>query len=158
MPHRSLRLTVIGLSGFTALCGFAVPPDARAEKSSNQFQMMDSNGDGKVSADEHAAGAKKMFQTMDANKDGKVTAAEMDAAHEQIAGKKAHKADMSAADKIKVIDTNHDGILSAEEHAAGSKTMFEKMDTDKDGFLTKAELEAGHAKMMSKTHQETPRK
>jgi len=58
--------------------------------------------------------------------------------------------EMSSADKIKAIDSDHDGVLTAEEHAAGSKTMFEKMDTDKDGYLTKAELEAGHAKLMGK--------
>jgi Ca2+-binding EF-hand superfamily protein len=57
---------------------------------------------------------------------------------------------MSSAEKIKAIDTNGDGALSAEEHAAGSKMMFDKMDTDKDGYLSKAELEAGHAKMMTK--------
>lgn len=57
---------------------------------------------------------------------------------------------MSAADKIKVIDTDGDAILTAEEHAAGSRTMFEKMDTNKDGFLTKVELAAGHAQMLQK--------
>ena len=87
---------------------------------------------------------------MDANRDGKVTAAEMDAAHQRVTGKKAKKTDMSSADKIKVIDTDGDGILTAEEHAAGSRAMFEKMDTDKDGFLTKDELAAGHAQMMKK--------
>jgi Ca2+-binding EF-hand superfamily protein len=74
----------------------------------------------------------------------------MDAAHEKVAGKKATKADMSSAEKIKVVDTNRDGMLTAEEHAAGSKKMFDKMDTDKDGFVSKAELTACHAKMMKK--------
>ena len=41
-------------------------------------------------------------------------------------------------------------MLTAEEHAAGSKRMFEKMDTDKDGFVSQAELAAGHAKMIKK--------
>ena len=58
---------------------------------------------------------------------------------------------MSAADKIKVVDTNGDGVLTAEEHAAGSRAMFEKMDTNKDGFLTKDELAAGHARMLKKS-------
>ena len=112
---------------------------------------MDANKDAKVSAIEHAAGAKQMFETMDANKDGKVTAAEMDAAYQRITGRKAAKSDMSAADKINVVDTNGDRVLTAEEHAAGSRTMFEKMDTNKDGFLTKDELAAGHARMLKKS-------
>lgn len=126
-----------------------------------EFHMMDTNGDGKVSQDEHAAGAKKMFEAMDADKDGKVTAAEMDAAHERM-GKmmgKAHQSEhkgMAAADKIKAIDTDKDGVLTADEHAAGARLMFEKMDADKDGYLSQAELEAGHAKLMSKgPHQAT---
>ena len=112
---------------------------------------MDTNKDGKVSADEHAAASKKMFDTMDANRDGKVTAAEMAAAHQRVTGKKAGKSDMSAADKIRVIDTDGDGILTAEEHAAGSRAMFEKMDTNKDGILTAGEFAAGHASMMKKS-------
>ena len=111
---------------------------------------MNTNKDGKVSAEEHAAASKKMFDMMDANRDGKVTAAEMTAAHPRVTGKKAKKSDMPAADNIKVIDTDGDGILTAEEHAAGSRAMFEMMETDKDGFLTKDEIAAGHAQMMKK--------
>ena len=131
----------------------AWPSFAAESKSSAQmlsFVKMDTNKDGKVSADEHAAGAKQMFDAMDANKDGKVTAAEMQAARLRITGQKAKKSDMSAADKIKVVDKDGDGVLAAEEHAVGSRAMFEKMDTNKDGFLTKDELAAGHARMMKK--------
>ena len=116
----------------------------------SEFVKMDTNGDGKVSADEHAAAAKIMFGMMDANADGKVTAAEMDAAHERVTGEKSKASDLSAAGKIKVIDSDGDGILIAAEHAAGSSAMFKKMDTDNDGFLTKAELAAGHAAMTKK--------
>ena len=57
---------------------------------------------------------------------------------------------MSSADKIKVVDTNGDGVLSAEEHEAGSRSMFVKMDSDGDGMLSKGEYCAGHAKLMAK--------
>jgi len=127
---------------------FAAGPKASAVDA--EFKAMDTNKDGKVSAEEHATASKKMFDVMDANKDGKVTAAEMTAAHRRVTGKKAKKSDMSAAENIKVIDTDGDGILTAEEHAAGSHAMFEKMDTNKDGFLARAELAAGHASMMKK--------
>jgi hypothetical protein len=49
-----------------------------------------------------------------------------------------------------VIDGNGDGKLSAGEHSAGSRAMFENMDTDKDGSLSQAENEAGHKAMMKK--------
>lgn len=157
-------LRLVGVLAAAALLGLPVGRPADAHDDGAMFKKMDSNGDGKVSADEHAAGARKMFETMDSNKDGKVTAAEMTAAHGKMMegkGEHAEKAqtsekgmehgkEMSAADKIKVVDTNGDGVLTAEEHAAGSKSMFEKMDTNHDGFLSKTEMMAGHAKLMQK--------
>jgi Ca2+-binding EF-hand superfamily protein len=139
-------IVILGSAILFASPAYAAEP-AMAEA---DFVKMDTNKDGKISADEHAAAAKTMFDTMDANKNGKVTAAEMDAAHERITGKKVTTSDLSAAEKIKVIDADGDGILTAEEHAAGSRAMFAKMDTDKDGVLSKAEFAAGHASMLKK--------
>ena len=147
---RRISFSSIVLTSAVALASTAFAAGPKPAAADAEFRTMDTNKDGKVSADEHAAASKKMFDTMDANRDGKVTAAEMDAAHQRVTGKKAGKSDMSAADKIKVIDSDGDRILTAEEHAAGSRAMFEKMDTDKDGFLTKVELAAGHASMMKK--------
>ena len=59
-----------------------------------------------------------------------------------------HKGQVSSAEKIKVVDTNGDGVLTAQEHAAGSKAMFTKMDTDKDGYVTAPEIKAGHKQLM----------
>ena len=114
---------------------------------------MDTDGDGKLSPDEHAAGAKRMFDAMDADKDGTVTIAEMDAVHKNAPGKEPKSSDLSSVEKIKVVDKNGDGLLSAEEHAAGSRRMFSKMDIDRDGFLSRAELTAGHEKMLKKTER-----
>jgi Ca2+-binding EF-hand superfamily protein len=115
-----------------------------------QFKAMDTNGDGNVTREEHAAAARCLFDRMDANHDGKVTATEMDAAHRASAGGDAGKNELSAADKIKVVDQDHDGTLTAAEHAYGSRSMFEKMDTNHDGTLTPDEMAAGHAAMLKK--------
>jgi hypothetical protein len=149
----------IGVLGLTGLVAFATSPGvalANEEAGKEFFQKMDTSGDGKISRDEHSAAARTMFDKMDADKDGRVTAVEMDAAREQIVGKKGMKAPkgkaaMSSADKIKVIDTDGDGVISADEHVAGAVSMFDKMDSDGDGFLTKTELEAGHDKLMHKS-------
>ena len=147
---RKIGFSGIVLIGTATLASVLFAAGPKSSAADAEFRAMDTNKDGKLSAEEHAAASKKMFDIMDANRDGKVTAAEMTAAHRRITGKKAKKSDMSAADKIKVIDTDGDGILTADEHAAGSRAMFEKMDTDKDGFLTKTELAVGHASMMKK--------
>ena len=149
-PFHKTSFRAIALIGGVMLTSLAFGAGPKAAQPDGEFTAMDTNIDGKASAGEHARTSRKMFVTMDANADGKVTAAEMTAAHQRITGKKAKKSDMPAADKIKVIDTDGDGILTAEEHAAGSRTMFEKMDTNKDGFLTKVELAAGHAQMLQK--------
>jgi Ca2+-binding EF-hand superfamily protein len=87
-----------------------------------------------------------MFLKMDTDHDGIVTEGEMQIAQETMLAK-ASKA-KPAAEKIKTIDTNQDGSLSAEEHADGSRRMFMAMDADRDGQLTVAEVQAGHDKML----------
>lgn len=72
----------------------------------------------------------------------------MDAAHEKLTGHKPGTSELSSEEKIRVVDTNVDGILTTEEHAAGSRRMFQKMDTDKNGVLSRAELATGHANML----------
>src|SRR5688572_15058122 len=76
------------------------------------FAKMDANHDKRISAAEHAAGARAMFVAMDADKDGKVTADEMTAAQPKVSGKAAGQG-MSSADKIKAIDADNDGVLTA---------------------------------------------
>jgi Ca2+-binding EF-hand superfamily protein len=125
----------------------------------NEMEMMDANHDGKITAAEHVTGAKKMFTTMDTNQDGKVTAAEMDSAQMKMKGHDTH-ADhagaghegaghqMSSSEKIKTVDADGDGVLTAAEHERASRKMFDAMDADHDGTLTAAEVKTGHEKMM----------
>lgn len=58
---------------------------------------------------------------------------------------------MTSAEKIAVIDTNQDGIVTAEEHAAGARVMFERMDVNHDGKVTAAEMDAAHKAMSANT-------
>jgi Ca2+-binding EF-hand superfamily protein len=140
---------VFGVAGVT---GYALLPSvAAAGRPDTSFEAMDDNGDGKISPDEHVAAATRMFEAMDTNADGKVTAAEMTAAHQKVTGKKAQKADLTAAEKINVVDIDGDGVLILDEHTAGARSMFEKMDSDKNGYLSKAELKAGHDKFLHKS-------
>ena len=166
-PTMQRRLLALSIMGALALASAAWAHD-------DKFKTMDSNGDGKITAAEHAAGAKAMFDRMDANHDGNVTAAEMDAGHAMMkdrdddmhgmkAGEKAKAGkamdhdmddmDMSSADKIAKMDTNGDGMLSATEHEAGAAAMFKDMDSNGDGNLSRSEMKAGH-RMMKKPMEE----
>jgi Ca2+-binding EF-hand superfamily protein len=126
-------------------CALVLPAFAATDL----FAKMDANHDKRITAQEHAAAARAMFVTMDADKDGKVTAEEMTAAQPKVTGRKAGAGDMDSADKIKAIDADGDGVLTAKEHAGGSRAMFEKMDRNHDGKLTRGEFNAGHAKLMA---------
>jgi len=146
----SFRLYAIG--GTLAVLSIAIAHGedrAAAKAAEAQFKALDADADDRLSPAEHAAGAKKMFDAMDADKDDKVTAAEMDAAQKKISRKKkAGDKKLSSKEKIKVVDTDGDGILTATEHESGSLAMFDRMDGDRDGFLSREELAAGHAKML----------
>ena len=127
---------------------------AFANDADDKFKLMDTNGDGKVSREEHAAAAQAMFGKMDANSDGIVTADEMTAMHHEKKSsklkfwqKKDKHDEMSSSEKISIIDTNGDGKISRAEHEAGSAKMFTKMDANDDGVLSKEECEAGEEMM-----------
>ena len=55
-------------------------------------------------------------------------------------------------DMMEKIDTNHDGMISAQEHADHARAMFDRMDANHDGMLSKAELESAHG--MHHEHEE----
>jgi hypothetical protein len=52
--------------------------------SSEKIAVMDTNGDGQLTAAEHAAGAKKMFTKMDKDSDGTLTAQELREGHREM--------------------------------------------------------------------------
>jgi Ca2+-binding EF-hand superfamily protein len=114
----------------------------------SQASMNVEGGTGQLSAAEHAAGAQKRFEAMDVDKDGKLTGAEIDASHgaESMAWAKLR---LSSADKIKQLDTNHDGTLTAAEYADSSQRMFRKLDADNDGYLSAPELHVDSGKRLS---------
>lgn len=127
-----------------AACGLALPVVAGAQECHQKSSNLDveGNGDGQISASRHMGDANKRFELMDTNKDKKITGAEINASHgaESItwAGRR-----LSSDDKIRELDADDDGELTAPEYAIGSQKMFEKLDADGNGFLTSGEMSAG---------------
>lgn len=50
----------------------------------------------------------------------------------------------NGGNKFKSMDTNSDGLVSAQEYAAGAKAKFGRMDSNGDGNVTAAEMDASH--------------
>lgn len=127
----------------TALVAALVATGAWASDD-DMFTRMDSNHDGRISAQEHDAGAAAMFARKDANQDGMLDASEMGGPMGRHGGG-MHAGGMHGGDRMAKMDSNHDGAITAEEHAAMAKAMFDRMDANHDGRVTGAELEGGHA-------------
>lgn len=119
------------------LIGGAALADDGATKSSgpSSFQRMDSDGNGKVSAQEFIDSRATRFVKLDQNGDGKVTGEEFDNASSQhTSGSKQGQT------MIKVFDQNGDGGASIDEFKAVAAAAFVKQDVNKDGLLTEDEM------------------
>lgn len=113
------------------------------------FDEIDADKDGKITAEEFAAFRTAEFAKADTNADGQINADELAAKH--IADATARAAAMSAK-LIERMDENADGQISAEEMEQGPRpeTMFERADADSDGALTKAEVDQAMSNMRGK--------
>jgi Ca2+-binding EF-hand superfamily protein len=148
-----LKLTKTRSRLFACSLSLLLAPFAWANNPDEKFAKMDTDGNGQISREEHAAGTERMFAEIDTNGDGVVTATEMDTKlYQDKSSREMGRAEMSGRDKIKTVDQNSDGRLTRAEHTQGSEKMFGKMDTNQDGSLSREELEAGHKmKMKDKT-------
>jgi Ca2+-binding EF-hand superfamily protein len=98
-----------------------------------RFDVMDKNGDGKLSKDEFQ-GPPALFERLDADKDGFLTRKEAVIAAGPGAGGGIPAARFQALDKDK------DGKISRDEFP-GPPALFDRIDADKDGSITRAEAE-----------------
>ena len=153
MQRRMLALSIMAAA-------FAGSAWAHGDK--DKFRTMDSNGDGMISAAEHAAGARMMFEQMDADHDGSVSAAEMDAGHARMKDRDDDMYGMKAGEKAKADKAMAGHDMSGHDmsghdmsgHGMGHDTMMmssadkiAKMDSNGDGMLSASEHEAGAAAM-----------
>jgi Ca2+-binding EF-hand superfamily protein len=145
MRSRMFNRTLFALSMSVGAAFSATTLAADDKVVAADFAAMDTNHDGKLSADEYTATAKDKFAKMDIDHNGQVTAAEMDAYRKTPKGRDTNS--MSSVTRIKAMDTNNDGQLSLDEVTANAKDKFKLMDTDNDGQLSAAELQVGHDTM-----------
>jgi EF-hand domain pair len=122
-------------------CGFSLPATADESPGCQRPQLKEAEGnaDGGITAEKHAASAAKRFEMMDKDRNGKITRDEIEASHgaESIVWANHPESDVQ---KIRDLDTNHDGVLSVKEYSAGSQRMFDILDVDGNGVLTPEEM------------------
>ena len=118
-------------------------PAALAKKNASEFASMDSNKDGVVSSSEHEVYARRMFDIIDTNHDDKVTADELTAAEGKVSRHASGPTEYSAAARIRRRDANGDGVISQGEQADGARQKFIMLDADSNGQLTPQEFASG---------------
>lgn len=109
------------------------------------FEELDADKDGSVTQEEMMARAKGRFASVDTDGDGKITLEEMQAQARQ-------RADDMAAQMLKRMDQNEDGVLSFDEmpgqrRESRMERMFAGADADGDGSLSKEELDRARQSM-----------
>lgn len=136
------RFGALALSIF-ATCSISLPAIADdapgCQRREATLKEAEGNADGGISAEKHASTAGKRFEMMDKNGDGKITAAEINASHGAESIVWANHPE-SPAEKIRNLDTNRDGVLTVSEYSAGSQKMFRILDADGNGVLTPEEM------------------
>lgn len=151
-------LMALALAG-TAVVGVAASDDRAGGKPGMgqrgamlPFDEIDTNGDGKITAEEMQAYADRRFNEADTNGDGFVDAAELQA---QMLARTTARLEERSARMIARLDTDGDGKLSPEEMRAGPRgnrdngdrfeRMLKRFDTDGDGAISREEMEAARA-------------
>lgn len=138
------------MSHFPRLFLLALLASAPAQARAGEFEVVDTNDDGRVSSGEHEVSVRAAFDRMDGNADDKLTQAEIDAAGKEFlrhvyAGGTflGAAAEPTTAEKLQRLDANQDGLIAQGEYAAAGAAKFQKMDINNNGELSLAEFWAG---------------
>ncbi len=142
--NRLLSTAALAVLGF----GLIAAPVAAAgwggakgggDRGARMFERYDTDGDGKISREEFEQARAARFATADADGDGAVTVQEF------MTYAEARRVERLTS-MFEQLDTDDDGVLSAEELDRRADAMFTRLDRDGDGVVTKEDLPQRGAK------------
>jgi Ca2+-binding EF-hand superfamily protein len=120
----------------------------REEHLADRFAELDQNGDGSISADEFATNGRNPqcqpaghFTEMDSNGDSLVTLEEMRAGMQARDAAMADRHQQMQQQKFARLDNDGDGLVSLVEFST-NLPMFDHLDTNEDGIITAEEAAA----------------
>ncbi|GAA5011038.1 EF-hand domain-containing protein [Pseudoluteimonas lycopersici] len=148
MPHPRalLALAFAAVLASTAACAQqAATPSTSTDA---PRQRLDANGDGMIDKSEAAKAPRlaQKFDQLDTNHDGRLTADELP--HGQRGDRGGRDGNDGSGggmhERMMQLDTDHDGRISSKEAAAKPELAqrFAQMDSNHDGFLDRSDFEA----------------
>ena len=137
-------LITLGLGGVT----YAAMAQQNRGAPPPNIEKMDTNADGAISKDEIDANRAERFYEADVNGDNLVSPEEFATFSE---AERERRMQERQERRFSRLDSDGDGLITAEEHAAAADErvdrMFARMDTDSDGVISEAEREAAREMM-----------
>lgn len=103
----------------------------------------DANEDGQITRDEFLARPIEQFNRLDRNSDGVISADEQPQRRERGDGDRPQR-DRSQRGERPNPDSNGDHLISRDEFAAMGGSMFDRLDANDDGQVTQEEARAAH--------------
>lgn len=171
VKYTALGVLSLGLIATSITAASAVEGGKHKRGERPSFEMLDTNSDGFITAEDAEAKRMERFASVDANGDGFLTLEELQAAPMGRGGKmgpggKAGKggadhagkqgadhqpnAEMradKAARMLRYLDENGDGKVAFDEMPSRDKgRMMARLDTDEDGKISQAEFDAAKEK------------
>lgn len=141
----------LGFAGL-AIAGPALAKGDHGERQGPRFEILDSNADGFVTAEEMEARRLARFTEQDTDQDGFLSLEEMQAGTmKRLEGKgRQHDAEKMADRSqrmLRYMDENGDGKVAFDEMPGdGAARMISRFDTDQDGKISKAEFDDAKSK------------
>lgn len=139
-PAPAARAPEAGAPAAVAAPVAPATPVGPADPVAEAFAALDRDGDGKVSAVEHAEGAKARFDAMDADRNYHLSAAELETATAAGAAAVGQLAAGTVSTTTDANDDNDNGEISPEESRAQAEAQFLARDADRDGSLSLEEM------------------
>jgi Ca2+-binding EF-hand superfamily protein len=115
-------ITLLTLGGAAAF--------AQAPAAGGRLERADADNDGAVTREEFTTARAELFARLDRNADGYLDETDRQERAARHAGTRAH------------LDSDRDGKISKEEFVSGPTPMFDHIDTDHSGVLDAQELAA----------------
>ena len=97
------------------------------------MEILDTNKDGKITADEIAAEQRRMLAAVDVDGDGAVSVEEFRRRGQLLMS-------VGATSMFDMLDTNGDGKITIDELTAPSRRWFGRYDANKDGGIEASEM------------------